>query len=584
MDRQPLYFTIFILTILIGSSFYLSWAVDRGMGSVTVEKLSIESAPGRIVELLVYAPRTGTHLEPMPVILTLHGLTGTKEGMYSFNVELARRNFTVVSIDLPGHGDSTQEFNITDFQQMAQDAYAAVRHIQTTYPNIDNESYGVLSHSLGLRVAIELIDFPVEPMAYVAVGDVGKLGQDDFIDFPENILFAVGSFDEIVTKQDALQAIRTATGNASATDGVTYGSLDNQTAFRLAFGPSNHVFEVVDHRLVTEAVSWLVQGVQGEDQLIHTRDPTNHVYFNKNIATILGSFFLLISVIPVMWLVYIILPERLKPNRIPIETQTQSVRRAFEVSSVLGAAVVGLFVAMLLIGQLFEDVGMSVLRMMSSTGYAIFLVLTPVVVTVLMIFLVGHGEMIKALKAAGVMRPTKRSHVLDLLKCLIVAGVGIVWFLFWLALANSFGAMQPGILLVLVRWPTNIRLVYTVILTVLAIPFFLVESAWIRGIILGNREWLGKLSRSRKILFAVISKFVMAALLTVIVILGTTSVGVSSGGIVLIGVLWVRVLLIQLLAAVMTTWESLEFENTLATTIMSSFILALVVVTTLPLT
>ncbi|MHA2081709.1 MAG: alpha/beta hydrolase [Candidatus Thorarchaeota archaeon] len=113
MDRQPLYFTILILSILIGSSFYLSWAVDRGMGEVSVEKLSIESAPGRSVELLVYSPRTANHYEPMPVVLTLHGLSGSKEGMYSFNVELARRNFTVVSIDLPGHGDSSSKFSLS---------------------------------------------------------------------------------------------------------------------------------------------------------------------------------------------------------------------------------------------------------------------------------------------------------------------------------------------------------------------------------------------------------------------------------------------------------------------------------------
>ena len=60
MERPPLYFTILILSILIASSFYVSWAVDRGLGEVSVEQMSIESSPGRTVEFLVFSPRTAT--------------------------------------------------------------------------------------------------------------------------------------------------------------------------------------------------------------------------------------------------------------------------------------------------------------------------------------------------------------------------------------------------------------------------------------------------------------------------------------------------------------------------------------------
>ena len=583
MERQPLYFTIFILSILIGSSFYLSWSVDRGMGQVTVERLSIESSPGRSVEILVYSPRTGDQLETMPLMLTLHGLTGSKEGMYSFNVELARRNFTVVSVDLPGHGDSSEQFDITDFETMAQDAYAAVRHIQTTYPNVDNESYGVLSHSLGFRVAIELEDFPVAPMAYVAVGDVGKIDQDEFVDFPDNLLFAVGSFDEIVTKQDALQAIRTATGNESAVAGVTYKAPDNSTAYRLAFGPSNHVFEVVDSILVSETISWLVQGLQGEDQLLITRDPANQVFYSKNIASIAGSFFLLISVIPVMWLVHSFLPEKLKPRRILHETQPYSIRRTFEISSVLGAGTVVIFVAASLVGLNLEDIGVSWLNSMSATGFILFIVFAAIGLSILMLLLMGQDNTKKSLSSTGIERLKIKDHVSDILKNLIIAGVAITWLLIWLVIAGMPYSSQPSIFLVLVKWPGGIRGINTIILTFLAIPFFLVEASWTRGILLRRREWSGKFQNTKYMLFSIISKFVVAGLLTVIVIFGTTAVGVSSGRIVLLGVVWVRIILVQLLASVLLSWSSLKFENTWSAVIVSAFILSLVIVTTVPL-
>ena len=583
MDRQPLYFTILILSILIGSSFYLSWSVDRGMGEVSVERLSIESAPGRTVELLVYSPRTANHYEPMPVMLTLHGLTGSKEGMYAFNVELARRNFTVVSIDLPGHGDSSVQFNITDFYAMAQDAYAAVRHIQTTYTNVDNESYGVLTHSLGFLVAIELKDFPVAPMAYAAVGNVGKIAQDEFVEFPENLLFAIGSFDEIVTKQDALQAIRNATGIASAVGGVTYGSLDSRTAHRLVFGPSNHVFEVVDSTLVSETISWLVQGVQGEDQILHTRDPADQVYHSKNIATIASSFLLLISVIPVMWLVYSFLPEKLKPRRIPLDTQSYSIRRTFEISSVLGASAVIIFVAASLLGLSLEDIGILWLNSMSATGFILFLVLTAIGLVTVMFLFMGIENTKKSLASVGIDRTKMKDHASDILKNCIVAGVGITWLMVWLGLAGMPEAMQPEILLVLIKWPVGVRWANTIILTILAIPLFLIEATWIRGLILNNREWTGSFHNTKHMLFSLISKFVIAGLLTVIVIFWTTTGGVYTGRTILLGVIWVRILLIQVLATVMIVWTAIKFENTWAAVITSAFILALVVVTTLPL-
>jgi pimeloyl-ACP methyl ester carboxylesterase len=552
------------------------------MGEVSVERLSIESSPGRSVELLVYSPRTANHIESMPVMLTIHGLTGSKEGLYAFNIELARRNFTVVSLDLPGHGDSSLAFDITDFNEMAQDAYAAVRHVQTAFTNVDNESYGVLTHSLGFRVAIELKDFPVAPRAYVAVGDVGKISDGEYVDFPENLLFAIGSFDEIVTQRDALEAIRNATGSESAVAGVTYGSLDSQTANRLVFGPSNHVFEVVDTSLVSEAVSWLVQGVQGEAQLLDTRDPTDQVYYSKNIASILSTFFILISVIPIMWLTYSFLPEKLKPRRIKIDTQSYPLRRTFEISSLLGGGMVLIFNIALVMGLVLEDSGVSWLNSMSGTGLILFFIFGAVGLLIIMRLLIGQNNTGVSLSSVGVERLNIKNHAIDILKNLFVACIGIVWFIFWLGLAGS-SQTQPGILLVLIKWPIGIRWTSTIILAILAIPFLLVEAAWIRGLLMNKREWKTQYQKTASLLYTLFSKFAIAALLTIITIFVTTAAGVSGGRIVLIGVIWVRILIIQVLAAVITAWASLEFENTLSAVIVSSFILSLVMMTTIPL-
>ncbi len=581
MDRQPLYFTIFILSILICSSFYLSWAADRGLGDVSVTRVSVESAPGRTVELLIYSPRSVNHYEPMPVILTIHGLTGSKEGMFPFNIELARRNFTVVSIDLPGHGDSIAQFDLTDFTQMAQDAYAALRYVQTTFTSVDNESYGVLSHSLGFRVAIELEDFPISPKAYAAVGDVGKLARDEFVEFPRNLLLAVGVLDEIVSQQDALQAIRVATGNESAISGVTYGSLDNGTAYRLSFGPSNHASEIVDSTLVNETVSWLVQGVQGESQILYTKAPSEQVYSNENVASVSGSFFLLISVIPVMWLVYSFLPERLKPRRIANKNQTYSLRKTLEISSILGAGMVIVYVVSSFLGLYLEDIGITWLNLMSGTGLILFLIFTTIAMILLIVLLIGSNNTNEILSIVGVeVSIGIKEQVKDILKSLIIAGFGISWILFWLILANSVG---PGVLLLLIKLPVGIRSIDTAILTVVAIPFFLVDASWIRWLLANKMNQNEIFERIKQIGLLLISRFAMVGVLTVLVIIGTSAAGVSFGRTVLLGVIWVRIIIIQLLSTLIFTWASLKFENTWSAVMVVSFIFSLVLVATLPI-
>jgi hypothetical protein len=592
MDRRPLFFTILILTISIGSSFYLSWAVDRGMGEISVERVTIETSPGHSINLLIYSPRSANHYEPMPVVLTIHGLTGTKEGLYAFNVELARRNFTVVSLDLPGHGDSTLQFDLTDTYGMALDAYFAVRYVQTTYTNVDNQSYGVLTHSLGFRIALELRNFPIAPKAYVAVGDVGKVSNDEYVDFPGNLLFVMGSYDEIVTRADALEAIRTATGNPSAEAGITYGSLDNQTAYRLVFGPSNHVFEVIDKSLVSEAVSWLVQGVQGENQILLTRDPTDLVFFNKSIATVLATFFIFVGIIPVMWLTYSFIPEKWRSRQTPIDIEGFNSRKTFEISSILGASVIIIFIISALIGLNLENIGFSWLSSMSGTGLVLFLIISPIVLLTLMYLVMGKENENKALQSVGIIRGSISEVIFDILRGIPLASTGIIWLSIWLGLAGA-SQTQPHILLEFIRWPVGIRWTNLLIFALLSVPFFLLDAAWIRGIQPSVDEMIGKpvieydWSESyRKVVSVLIilaMKFAFVVLLTIVTILGTTSVGVEGGRIVLIGVVWIRVFIILILTSIITAWSSLKLENTWSAIMVNAFLLALVLVTTIPL-
>lgn len=104
MAREPRYLTLFILSVIIVSSTYMVWSAERGLGEVTVENMQITRTNGRVVDFSVYKPRIITYGKPLPVVLTIHGISASRGEMLPINIELARRNFTVVSVDLAGHG------------------------------------------------------------------------------------------------------------------------------------------------------------------------------------------------------------------------------------------------------------------------------------------------------------------------------------------------------------------------------------------------------------------------------------------------------------------------------------------------
>jgi hypothetical protein len=556
------------------------------MGDITVERLSLEREPGRPVELLIYTPREeamGDHLEPMPIILSLHGIAGSKEGMYAFNIELARRNFAVVSMDLPGHGDSTLPFIVTDFNTIAQDAYYALRHVQTTFPNVHNESYGIISHSHGFRVGIELQDFPIAPMAYAAVGDVGQMALGEYVDFPGNLVIAIGEYDEMITTEDALHAIQVATGNSSAEAGVTYGSLINGTAYRLALAPTDHVFEAVDGTIVSETVSWLVQGVQGEVQFSDTLDPDSQVYFNKTIATFTGAMFLLVSTFPLMVLVYSYLPEKLRPRKINLNTRSLSIVKTFVVSSILGATTITIYTATTATGFHLENIGFAWPNSMFATGLLLNYFIGLIGVLAFMYIFMGRENASLALASVGIERIALKEHAKDILKSLFIAGIPIAWIMIWLAIAGLPETMAPYTIIALLKWPVGDRAINTIIIATLSIPFLLVEGAWIRGLLLSKREWSGGRHNIKYVLFAFASKFAVASVLAIFVVIGTTALGLIAGKMVLLGLLLLLILIVQILTTIVTTYAALEFENIWPAIILTAFILAIVAMSSLPL-
>jgi len=166
-------------------------------------------------------------------------------------------------------------------------------------------------------------EFEIAPSAFVSVGSTGEMGLGVVDEYPGNLLLSIGQYDEMITNEAAISVLRRATGNESAEPNITYGSFENQTAVRLAFAPTEHVFEAIDSTVVAESIEWFVQALQGESQLERTLNPTAHVYQLKVYAMAIGAFALLTSTIPLVLLLTTLLPDRMKP--LPIQNDVKSL-------------------------------------------------------------------------------------------------------------------------------------------------------------------------------------------------------------------------------------------------------------------
>ena len=142
---------VLCLISMIGSS----WVQTSG-GKVTVKDLRIETPSGHQLSALLFVPENATKDTPAPAIVVSHGWYNTREMQDLNYVELSRRGYVVMSIDMYGHGNSDAVVP-EDWQTRGTGMYDAVELI-ANLPYVDKSQIGITGHSNGARAANWAID------------------------------------------------------------------------------------------------------------------------------------------------------------------------------------------------------------------------------------------------------------------------------------------------------------------------------------------------------------------------------------------------------------------------------------------
>jgi dienelactone hydrolase len=135
-----------MLVASIGASI-----VQTGAGSISVKDMRWETSSGQMMSALLFKPDTATEDNKVPAIVVSHGWWNNREMQDANYIELARRGYVVVSIDMYGHGNSSplRTDNVT---LGGTGMYDAVKLV-ADFPYVDTDKIGVSGHSNGARAA-----------------------------------------------------------------------------------------------------------------------------------------------------------------------------------------------------------------------------------------------------------------------------------------------------------------------------------------------------------------------------------------------------------------------------------------------
>ena len=148
--KRNSFWLVLSLAVMLVSALGASIVQGPAIG-VSVKEQTWETASGRTISGLLLLPDTATAENPAPVIVVTHGWWNNKEMQGANYVELARRGFVVLAIDMYGHGNSDALPN-ADLAVGGTGLYDAVQLV-ADLPYIDRDRIGVSGHSNGARAA-----------------------------------------------------------------------------------------------------------------------------------------------------------------------------------------------------------------------------------------------------------------------------------------------------------------------------------------------------------------------------------------------------------------------------------------------
>ncbi len=290
MSRRWGLFALGWLLVLAGG---LIASLVQTSGGVKIQDIRFPGQGTTRFSALLYVPATATAQHPAPAVLVSHGFINTREMQSPFAIELARRGFVVMAMDMSGHGFSGGALGEQGFGGPAALGYLRA------LPFVDKSNIGLEAHSLGGAPVVDAaLAYPDGYRSIVLEGSTtGVLGQpgEGTTSFPRNLEVVMGQYDEFAPLmwQEAkgsdidhsVRLMKMFGTGAPVVPGKLYGDVGAGTARMFVNPPVDHPQEHFSAAGVGAAVDWFQRTLQGEAA---PKPPGEQIWFGKEIGTLIG--------------------------------------------------------------------------------------------------------------------------------------------------------------------------------------------------------------------------------------------------------------------------------------------------------
>jgi dienelactone hydrolase len=260
-------------------------------GGVRVTDVRYRGSGGETLSALLYAPPGASPAHPAPAVMVSHGYINTREMQSPFAIELARRGYVVLAIDMAGHGYSGGWLGLDD-----AGGPDGLRYLQSL-PFVDRKRIALEGHSMGgVAVVGAALSQPDGYRSMVLEGsttpEAGQVGVGNPA-FPRNLEVVFGHYDEFaplmwrkargaeVGSSPKLQAVFGSQG--PVVPGLLYGSIAQGTARRLVIPPVTHPWEHFSRAGVGAAIDWIQATVPGA---ANPRPASDQIWIWKEVGTL----------------------------------------------------------------------------------------------------------------------------------------------------------------------------------------------------------------------------------------------------------------------------------------------------------
>lgn len=139
--------------------------LQTNYGNTTIENVRYVTQSGYDQSLDIYIPASATAANPAATVFVQHGGNNNKEEMQHYCIELARRGYVAIGVDMYGRGES-EALSDAEWLTMGRGLYDAVRY-GVTLPYVDADRICLLGYSRGGKASGEALQCDNEQLNVV---------------------------------------------------------------------------------------------------------------------------------------------------------------------------------------------------------------------------------------------------------------------------------------------------------------------------------------------------------------------------------------------------------------------------------